>query len=199
MDDCTDLRQYESQLSSGLSLCASLLVIRTSQAACVQKRNDDFCNDAPGPSSCEGDSDCPNPEQRACVNNEGSCSCEPTFCTSDADCGDGYACLCSFESEELVRAEPQADPLFFLNNNSCILAECRTSADCGGAPCALSKRTSRGVRRTPFLGFFCLNGSCRGDAECGSSSYGWENIFEFCGYDIGQGLWTCQQGNNTGG
>jgi hypothetical protein len=187
-------------VSSGLGLCAPLLVVRTSQTACVQKRTDsDFCNEAPGPNDCEQDNDCTTLDQRACINHEGSCNCRPTFCTIDNDCGDGYACLCSFESDELVNAEPQADPLFFLNNNSCILAECRTSADCEGAPCVLSKRTSQGVRRTPFLGFFCLNGGCIGDADCGSNSYKWENTFEFCGYDISQELWTCQKGDNTGG
>lgn len=49
----------------------------------------------------------------------------PSECTSDDDCGPGFACLCGYQQGRDL-------------GNQCVAAECRMGADCEGGKCLLS-------------------------------------------------------------
>lgn len=81
----------------------------------------------------------------------------PKQCTTDDDCGRGFACLCG-----LIQG-------LGLIAGQCVPAECRSGADCGGGRCLLSIG-SRANDCCAFghLGFFCSRSAstCRDGADC---------------------------------
>lgn len=50
---------------------------------------------------------------------------QPGECTTDDECGAGFACLCGWLQTRLLK-------------NQCVPAECRSSADCNGGKCLIN-------------------------------------------------------------
>ena len=83
-------------------------------------------------------------------------------CTQDSDCMSGTACVCD---PEQYLPNP---PLTPTGQGVCVLATCRTDADCGaGSYCAIGNLINSGEA---LPGFGCLRADdeCTTDADCAS-------------------------------
>lgn len=83
----------------------------------------------------------------------GTCSCV-TSCATDADCGEGQACVCTGVVDDVPR---------------CVPAACHTTTDCGEGLCGISGSNDCGFDAS----LACLDASsecrvtvCEGDVEC---------------------------------
>ncbi len=111
---------------SGIVRCEDGALNRLSAASCGIP-SDEACFGGSG--SCTKHSDCTEFPNGSCqaypsmlpFETGGTCGC--TYgCTTDADCTDGYACLCPGISS-------------FYAGSRCVLAECKTNADCPSGEC----------------------------------------------------------------
>ena len=106
-----------------------------------------------------------------------SYTCSYESCSTDADCGNGAACLC--------RAE--------LGNggvNLCVVAGCKTDADCGGSTCSPTYALSPGGQcRSEGGGYQALrchgpDDECTDDSDCAPSG-------KDCAYSEAKKHWVC--------
>jgi hypothetical protein len=96
-------------------------------------------------------------------------------CTSDAECGAGFACACG-------------GPQGFGFVNLCVPAECRSDSDCGGGACLLSLGSKPGACCAyGNLGLFCerSGSTCRSGGDCPGNGIA-------CMYAAGSDRFECQ-------
>ena len=138
---------------------------------------------------CATDADCTDAARGRCRPYPmGGCFCGPSRCTSDDECGDGYACGCNEASWSASRTDPDAfDPNRIDTDDVCLPAECRTEGDCGGLPCMLSPDYQFCGLDALHSGLFCATDEdeCRSDADCGDAP------FVDCAFDGSKTRWRC--------
>jgi hypothetical protein len=140
---------------------------------------------------CMTDEDCTDDRYGRCVPNfygEDGCFCAASPCAQDDDCGAEGACGCNETNWEALLSErgiPAYDPGSIERSDLCLMAECRTDADCGDGACMLSPDYSSCGMRARHLGLFCTTDEdeCRSDSDCA-----WED----CVFDEGLRLWRCE-------
>lgn len=147
---------------------------RVEAVACVSdpRAFADTCS-ASDEGECSSDDDC---SSGLCVDAPcGYCRCVPT-CVQDADCGGGQACICRVDWNPPGKDTRRET---FDSLNECMVAQCRTNADCDSGVCALSLGGYTD-------GLYCRTAmdTCRGDGDC---SYG------SCAYSSGLGYWSCYE------
>ena len=115
------------------------------------------CSPHPEPefNDCLEDADC---SSNVCKNNpDGGCFCGAPDCTTDEDCGAGFACICG--------------GIPGMYRNACLPAACRTDADCASGRCLLSLSTGSDLPCCDygdFGGLFCATPAdeCEDDNNC---------------------------------
>lgn len=158
--ECEPIVQSDGS-SSGFELCMSTgAIFRTSAELCVDPfppSDAKLC--AYG--TCFSDDDCKQAPYGACElqgHNPTECNCI-YGCTSDAECGPGFVCMC--------------DPVD--KGTRCIEANCRTDADCpNGSRCELNPS---GGWSWELASLHCHgpDDECQSDADCPNSLCAWIN------------------------
>jgi hypothetical protein len=106
---------------------------------------------------------------------------EVQHCETDAECAASEACICALSYTDPSLGPDSVDAGG--GNNECYPAECRSAADCGGWPCAVSRT---GCLTTS--GLFCMSEA----DECASHMDCDDRDRPDCGYDESAGHWKCQ-------
>lgn len=120
---------------------------------------------------CERDSDCTAGKNGRCsAPGHAQSMCTYDACMSDADCGAGKVCECS------------------AYGNSCMTANCKTDADCGGMGCSPTRPESCG-NMAGTVGYFChtKKDECIDDRDCPKKG----DESGMCVYTPAGGRWTC--------
>lgn len=125
---------------------------------------------------CRTGADCPGTGDTRCLYINGECGCR-TFCRTDADCGDGEACLC----RAVVPTGDARGSRTLSMLNICVRAGCRTGADCAGGACGL---TVNDCGPGGALACRTAGDTCRTDDDCPAA--------ESCAFDAEAGRWICQ-------
>ena len=167
--DCQPILQEDGS-ASGFELCASDgAIFRTSAEVCVDGYPPSDANSC-AYGTCFSDDDCDAAPYGACElqgHNPAECNCI-YGCTSDAECGPGFVCMCS----------PVDD------GTRCIEADCRSDADCSdGYRCELNQIGGWGWE---LASLHCHgpDDECQSDADCPESACHWADE-----------RWECAPGN----
>lgn len=165
----SDIAQSDGGAVSGMAVCEGGAVHRYGIACCASA-DPSACTAATG--ACTGDEDCSDGAGRGICTNGGYlgsvCVCE-YVCNVDADCGDGYACICGFGPAD----DPPTRP-------TCVAAGCRTDADCGEYRCGLSP--AQPCAASWSLQCHTAADECVGPADCGGDP---------CMFVEAQARWVC--------
>lgn len=108
------------------------------------------------------------------------CTCAYDLCVADPDCGPTALCQCA-------TANPRG------LGNHCLVANCRTDADCGeGGFCSPSRGEITGYWNASspdsFTGYYCHTAAdtCVNDTDCTVGPYG-----AHCAFDHSKQAWAC--------
>lgn len=123
--------------------------------------------------ACHIDADCPKGFGCECGSGEGfdrNRCIELDACLADADCPTGSRCQCDHSAP-----------------NYCMPSNCDSDAECNGSSCVDSP-----AQRGRPAGRYCRTSRdrCSKSADCTAKQGGYEAQ---CGYDVAEGLWTCQE------
>ena len=171
---CTALQRLgeSDDAVAGIERCARDYIVRDISTGCQGGGAGELAY-TEGSAECDTDSDCP-PEAR-CLGSKPYTWCRYAgVCTDNSDCPSGNACFCALD------VSPEGSILQEVN--TCLPAECETSADCGGFPCVASRHHCF----AGFQGSFCHGSAdeCQSSNDCEGSSY--------CRYNLEEARWHCQ-------
>jgi hypothetical protein len=157
-DPCPGELELVGPTGAGTGLCwteppdATGDVHRARAVACAP--NEDFPACEGDRVGCNADGECTELAGGRCVGGGwDSCSCV-YGCSTDDDCGAGWACLCRGSA-------PERAPVSRFSR--CVPATCRTDADCDGYPCAVDVD---GCQRSQGLRCHGPGDECQSHADC---------------------------------
>ncbi|MEK6608301.1 MAG: hypothetical protein AABZ30_11615 [Myxococcota bacterium] len=193
---CEPLLQVDDATASGLEICSDERVRSTSDPTCLPVAPEDVptCDLTPEDKNwqygnCHEDADCVAPERGTCVGTYEACYCGATVCAEDADCGEGFVCLCT------ARLPEEGGWRAWVGRNACVPGNCGSDADCGGARCEASAGGGC-CPPTQFRGLFCRTAAdtCASHADCPPvyvENEGYD-VPQVCAYDAAAGRWACE-------
>ncbi len=138
---------------TGYALCAEGQRHRPEAVTCASSLpRTDSCSSDTGADNCSTDADCGDRPNGYCANmgQVGTCSCY-YGCVTDADCDDGYICMCG---------EPVGH---------CVPATCKTDGDCEGDLMCVAYTSEPGCGGVQFA---CQteDDECASDADCSGNA-----------------------------
>ncbi len=150
-----EIMQAETDTPSGFVQCDGGFVHRVEAIDSLAPQPGDHGSCAEFGTNCNTAADCVAQPYGACQGAGGedlSCGCV-YGCVSDADCGEGFACV----------------PAGVLFETECVPASCLTDADCGEGLCGLSSAST--ICGGPFRSLACAGpfDECHHDDECGAA------------------------------
>lgn len=155
---------------AGIDRCDGDTWNRTEAVTCATETTASACS-GDGVAACDACG-----ERERCLQDGNGCVCVE-FCTSDDECGDGQACLCTAS----ITTSSDGGFTALAGNARCVPAECRSDDDCGGASCGVV--LSVGCVEPIELRCRAATDGCASNADCGDAQ---------CLANDGGG-WSCQQ------
>jgi hypothetical protein len=166
---------------TGIELCEDGSTHRASDQACSAPTNIPACAGTEDEMQCSSDSECTQAANRRCASHlnmsDGSTLCGCVYiCTSDSDCGEGFACLCAgdlpAEHNTTVGDYPGVHARYSLPSAPyphCVRADCNTDADCPSGECGIAVHDD-GCGPSATLACRLASDACRSHEDCAAGS-----------------------------